>query len=58
MNKIMKDCPACSGRGSCQNCSGTGKTGIIFIDKCPRCNGTGKCNRCRGKGVVPDDKKR
>lgn len=56
MPREMKDCPACSGTGKCQNCNGTGYVGIPFLGgTCPRCKGNCNCKRCNGKGVVPKD---
>ncbi len=41
------NCSACSGKGSCLRCKGTGK---ISGKACVTCNGTGKCTVCNGEG--------
>jgi hypothetical protein len=59
------ECGDCgqTGRIKCQNCNGSGKSGVVSGAKCTACNGEGNqtCPACKGKGVlleIPDAAKR
>ena len=51
-------CDACSGKGQCSNCRGSGQTVTMAFDRpngwktCIQCKGNKKCKKCGGKGSI------